>query len=83
MGGPAVTLGTPHYEGTSRAAEATDHRYALTGGVNFLLPQSRPLQIAIGARYFFIFSDSDEFSSIGLGRHIIQATVGVSFGSSN
>ena len=84
VGGPAVSLGAPKYEGTRRAEEATDHWYALTGGINFLFPKSRQIQVAIGGRYFYVFSsDNDEWSRIGLGRNIFQATVGVSFGSSD
>src|SRR5690349_17815035 len=53
VGGPAVTLGTPQYEGQTRSPQDTDHWYAVVGGINFLLPQSRQIQLAIGARYFY------------------------------
>ena len=81
IGGPAVTLGTPTYESGPRNPQAPDHWFALTGGANWFLPSSHKVQLAIGARYYYVFRSGDEFTNIGLGRNAFRANIGVSFGS--
>lgn len=81
LGGPAITLGTPQLEGFPRDPDATQHWFVLTGGINWMLPSSRKIQFALGARYFHVFEKNDQFSGIGLAKSGLRANVGVSFGS--
>jgi hypothetical protein len=82
LGGPAVTLGTPTYDSGPRNPQGPNHWFALAGGVNWFLPPSHKMQLAIGARYYYVFKNGDEFTNIGLGRNAFRANIGVSFGSS-
>jgi hypothetical protein len=80
LGGPGFTLGRPHLEGFPQDPESR-HDLLLTGGVNLLLPSSRRIQFAIGARYFYIFADEHIIGQFGLGKSALRTSVGVSFGS--
>ena len=81
VGGPGMTLGTPEYQGRVRDPNATQHWFALAGGVNWLVPSKHQVQFAIGVRYYYVFAGGGEFSRIGLGTSALRGSIGLSLGS--
>jgi hypothetical protein len=72
--GPTVVFGKTS-QGEARYDDAAGH-FALTAGVDGVIPVGKDIDVVPGARYSYVFRGPSR-DSVGLGSHIVRLTLGL------